>query len=105
MGRRDAPAALAHLPLHAAVRRSKYRNQFWFYAEWLFLYYPLPFLLILPLALLALAAWPRPASLAACVFAVGFALNSFGGMKGLRYLVYALPFLFALWGMGLAASW
>ena len=54
----------------------------------------------MPLALLALAAWPRPASLAACVFAAGFVLNSFGGMKGLHYLVYALPFLFALWGMG-----
>jgi hypothetical protein len=96
---------LWHTYRYTPLFDQKYRNRFWFYAEWLFLYYPLPFLLVVPLALLALAAWPRPASLAACVFAVGFALNSFGGMKGMRYLAYALPFLFALWGMGLAASW
>ena len=84
---------------------ARFRNQFWFYARWLFIYYPLPFLLTVPLAILALAAWPRPASLAVCVFTVGFVLNSFGGMKGLRYLAYALPFLFALWGMALAVIW
>ncbi len=96
---------LWHTYRYTPLFEARFRNQFWFYAEWLFLYYPLPFLLTLPLALLALAAWPRPASLAACVFTAGFVLNSFGGMKGLRYLIYALPFLFALWGMGLAALW
>jgi hypothetical protein len=57
------------------------------------------------LALAALAARPAPASLALAVFATGFLLNSFGGPKSLRYLAYAQPFLFALWGIGLAWLW
>ena len=90
---------------YAPLFEQKDQGRFWFYAWWLLLYYPLPWLLTVPLALLALAAWPRPASLAACVFGVGFALSSFGGAKGLHYLAYALPHLFALWGMGLVALW
>ena len=90
---------------YAPLFEQKDQGRFWFYAWWLLLYYPLPWLLTVPLALFALAAWPRPASLAACVFGVGFALSSFGGAKGLHYLAYALPYLFALWGMGLVALW
>ena len=90
---------------YAPLFEQKDQGRFWFYAWWLLLYYPLPWLLTVPLARFALAAWPRPASLAACVFGVGFALSSFGGAKGLHYLAYALPHLFALWGMGLVALW
>jgi hypothetical protein len=48
---------------------------------------------------------PRAASFALTVFALAFLLNSIAAAKSLRYLVYAQPFLFAVWGIGLAALW
>jgi hypothetical protein len=81
------------------------QNEFWFYHAWFSLLYPSLWPLTGVLMLAALAASPRPASLALAVFAVGFLLNSFGASKALRYIAYAQPFLFALWGMGLAALW
>ena len=81
------------------------KNRFWYYFAWYLLDYPVLWLLTVPLAAAALAVWPRPASLASCVFAVGFVLNSFGGQKALNYIAYAQPFLFALWATGLAALW
>jgi hypothetical protein len=81
------------------------RNEFWFYHGWFSLLYPSLWPLTGVLALAALAASPRPAAMALAVFAVGFLLNSFGASKALRYIAYAQPFLFALWGMGLAALW
>jgi hypothetical protein len=78
-------------------------DRFWFYHFWYMLFYPTLWPLTGLLALVALAAWPRPASLALVVFATTFLLGSFAGSKTLRYVAYAQPFLFALWGMGLAA--
>ena len=80
-------------------------DQFWYYHFWLDLFYPSLWPATGLLALLALVAAPRPAGLALVVFATAFLLNSFAGPKNLRYLAYAYPFLFALWGIGLAALW
>lgn len=79
------------------------KDAFWYYHGWYSLMYPSLWPLTGILALLALAAAPRPASLALCVFAIGFLLNSFAAAKSMRYIAYAQPFLWALWGMGLAA--
>lgn len=78
-------------------------DQFWFYHAWYTLLYPTLWTLSGPLAILALIRWPRLAGFLVVVFATGFLLNSFAANKNLRYLAYAQPFLFALWGLGLAA--
>ena len=80
-------------------------DRFWFYHAWLNLYYPTLWPAVGLLSIVALRAAPRPAGLALIVFAVSFLLNSFAGPKSLRYLAYGFPFLFALWGIGLAALW
>jgi hypothetical protein len=79
-------------------------DRFWFYHSWYVLYYPTLWTLVGVLTVLALIERTRPASFALAVFAVGFLLNSFAGPKSLRYIFYAQPFLFLLWGMGLAAA-
>jgi hypothetical protein len=81
------------------------RNHFWFYHQWLNLYYP-TFWPLFPLAALAaLASCPRPALLCLCVFSVAFVLLSFGAMKSLVYASFALPFLFVIWGLAFAHVW
>ena len=80
-------------------------NDFWFYHLFNLLYYPSLWPLIGLLALVALNACPRPALLALLIYAVGFCLNSFAGPKNLRYVAYAQPFLFMLFGLGLASLW
>jgi Dolichyl-phosphate-mannose-protein mannosyltransferase len=81
------------------------RDHFWFYHQWLNLYYPTLWPLFPLAALAALASRSRPALFCLCVFVVAFVLLSFGGMKGLLYLTFVLPFLFALWGMAFAYVW
>lgn len=80
-------------------------DRFWFYHAWLSLFYPSLWPLTGLLGLLAVAVRPGPGLLALVVFAVSFLLNSFAGGKSLRYLAYAYPFLFALWGIGVAELW
>lgn len=81
------------------------RDEPWYYHALFSLLYPTLWPLAGVLSLAALVARPAPASLALAVFAVGFLLNSLGGPKNLRYVAYAQPFLFALWGIGLASLW
>ena len=38
------------------------------------------------------------------IFTVCFLVHSFGGMKALRYLSYAMPFLFVMWALGLRSA-
>jgi hypothetical protein len=80
-------------------------EQFWYYHGWYDLLYPSLWPATAVLALLAVVARPAPASMALLVFAIGFLLNSFAAAKNLRYIAYAQPFLFILWGIGLAALW
>jgi hypothetical protein len=81
------------------------RGDFWYYHLWYSLYYPSLWPAVGLLALAGLVAWPRPGLLALVVFATAFLLNSLAGPKNLRYIAYAQPFLFALWGLGIAALW
>jgi 4-amino-4-deoxy-L-arabinose transferase-like glycosyltransferase len=81
------------------------RNQFWFYHQWLNLYYPTLWPLFPIAALAALAHRARPALFCLCVFVAGFLLLSFGGQKALLYPSMVFPFLYALWGMAFACVW
>lgn len=83
----------------------RYSDQFWFYHNWYNLLYPSLWPITGFLALFAVAVAPGPASMAVLVFVVGFLLNSFAAAKSLRYIAYAQPFLFAIWGIALAALW
>ncbi len=78
-------------------------DQFWFYHFWYVLYYPTLWTLTAPLALLAIVRAPLLGGMATVVFAVSFLLNSFAGSKSLRYIAYAQPLLFVIWGLALAA--
>lgn len=85
------------------VFNAETRDAFWFYHFWYVLLYPT---LWPATGLLALLAWIRSpwlGSLATVVFAIAFLLNSFAGPKSLRYIAYAQPLLFVIWGIGLAA--
>jgi Dolichyl-phosphate-mannose-protein mannosyltransferase len=100
-------------PLNELLRRYRWtplfdaatRNQFWYYHQWLNLYYPTLWPLFPITALAALAHRARPALFCLCVFVVAFLLLSFGGSKSLLYASFALPFLFVLWGMAFAYVW
>ena len=72
-----------------------YFNEFFFTMPILWLFLPLA-------AVIALAHWPRPAFFCIVMTAVPLILQSLGGMKSSRYVFYALPFMFALWGMATA---
>jgi hypothetical protein len=64
-----------------------------------------PLWTLFPLAsLLALAGRPRAALLAVCIFSVAFVTHSLLPWKAERYLFYALPFFFAIWGIAVGAS-
>jgi hypothetical protein len=77
-------------------------DRFYFYHVWSLLFYPTLWPLTGILSLVALVHRPQPAWLAMTVFVVAFLLASFAAAKATRYLIYAYPFLFALWGIGLA---
>lgn len=83
----------------------KSEDRFWYYHAFYSLFYPSLWPLTGILGLAAIVAWPRPALFALVTFAVSFLLNSMAASKSLRYIVYAQPLLFMVWGMGLAALW
>lgn len=85
-------------PPHAAELRDYvgfYHNQFerWYGILW----WLTPFLA-------AIAFWTRPNLTSYClaIFGSCFLVHSFGGMKSLRYLSYASPFLFSIWAISAA---
>jgi len=87
----------------AQLFNQQYADIFWFYHAWYVLFYPTLWTLIGLLTILALIYRTKPASFALAIFGVGFILNSLAGPKSLRYILYAQPYLFILWGIGLAA--
>lgn len=87
-------------PGHAAALRDYYG----FYFNQLKTAYGLLWLasfLLVPLGL-----WTNAALTLYCgaIFATCFLAHSFGGMKSLRYLSYAMPFLFVMWALGLRSA-
>ncbi len=80
-------------------------DEFWYYHQIYVLFYPTLWPATGILALVAVARFPSVASFTLLIFSVGFILNSFAASKSMRYIAYAQPFLFAIWGMGLAALW
>jgi 4-amino-4-deoxy-L-arabinose transferase-like glycosyltransferase len=82
----------------------EHRNELWFYHLFFLQRYPAIWPFFPFLALIALAEKPRPALFCFCVFTVIFVLASFGGMKDQRYLLFAMPFFYALCGMALAPT-
>jgi hypothetical protein len=87
-------------PPHAA----EHQNELWFYHLLLLERYPAIWPFFPFIALIALANKPRPALFCFCLFTVIFVLESFGGMKDQRYLLFAMPFFYALCSMALAST-
>ena len=79
------------------------QEEFWFYHLRYMIFYPTLWTLTGIIGLAAVAYFPRPGWFLLVTFAISFVLTSFGGPKGMRYLAYAQPYLFGLWGLGLAA--
>lgn len=79
------------------------QNEFWFYHVSLLQSYPVLWGLFPFIALVAVAARPRPALFCCIVFVTATVLLSLGGMKTKRYLFFVLPLLFVLWGIALAS--
>lgn len=77
-------------------------EEFWFYHGWHILYYSTLWALSGVIAVCALIERPKLAGFALTIFVVGFLFISFAAAKNLRYLFFAQPFLFVLWGIGLA---
>lgn len=49
--------------------------------------------------LIAVIARPKPAIFCICIFVVALVVQSFGGMRSERFLFYAMPFFFIIWGI------
>lgn len=77
------------------------KNQVHFYHIWLLNAYPLLWPATGFLTIAALAFRPRAAGLCLAVFGTTLVLASVAGHKADRYIYFALPFLVALWGIGL----
>ena len=101
----DKAGALLERYLETPLTVIHHQGQIWFYHLHLVERYPTLWPVFPFLALIAVAARPRPSIFALCMFAVAFALVSFGGQKSLRYLFFALPFLFVVWAIALTGLW
>jgi hypothetical protein len=78
------------------------RNNYLYYFLEFFFSMPLLWLFLPLAAVLAIARWPRPALFCLVMTIIPVVLQSLGGMKSSRYVFYAFPFWFALWGMAVA---
>ncbi|HNP35119.1 MAG TPA: hypothetical protein PKK10_04645 [Woeseiaceae bacterium] len=57
-----------------------------------------------PLAIVvALLSRPAPAFFCTCIFITAFVIQSFGGMRSERFMFYALPWFFIIWGIAASA--
>ncbi len=86
----------------AEAFNARFRDAIWFYHAWYQLYYPGLWSLTPLLAALALVRAPSLALFTICTFTVPFVLASLAAPKATRYLAFAQPFLFTLWGLALA---
>jgi 4-amino-4-deoxy-L-arabinose transferase-like glycosyltransferase len=86
-----------------ALQFIDHQSEFWFYHLLMLTRYPTLWTIFPFLVFIALSTNPRPTFFCLCVFLSVFVLLSFAGMKSQRFLVFALPFLFVIWGIALAS--
>ncbi|MFQ5467844.1 MAG: hypothetical protein ACE5DS_06875 [Kiloniellaceae bacterium] len=79
------------------------QNNILFYNDYFMERYPLFWALFPVAALVAVRRDRKFGIFCGSVFIAAFVLQSFGGMKGGRYIYYVIPFFFAVWAMGLNA--
>ena len=101
--RSGLPGAAWELYRHADLWAMDQKNNFTYYFWQLQGTYPTVWTLFPVVLLLALVRVRRAAALCAVVFGTAFVVLSFGGMKGGRYLSFAMPMFFALTGFAVAA--
>jgi hypothetical protein len=87
------------------VFQAENRDDFWYYHGFLVVYYPSLWPLVALAVVVGLAYRPGPIAFCTSIVATAFILHSFAGPKAMRYLVYAQPFLFVIWGVALAEVW
>jgi hypothetical protein len=90
---------------HAPGWALSLQNQAHFYHIYLLGQFPLFWSATAILGIAAIAFRPRAAAFCLMIFGTTLLLESLGGHKAYRYLYFALPFLFALWGLGVHAIW
>jgi 4-amino-4-deoxy-L-arabinose transferase-like glycosyltransferase len=101
--RSGLPGAAWELYRHADLWAMDQRDNFTYYFWQLQGTYPTIWTIFPVVLLLALVKARRAAALCAVVFGIAFVVLSFGGMKGGRYLSFAMPMFFALTGFAVAA--
>ena len=74
-----------------------------FYYYWLLNEYPTLWSLFPIAVIIALVKYPRPAFFSSCIFITAFILHSIAGFKAYRYFGYAMPYLFIIFSLALAA--
>ncbi|WP_138470285.1 hypothetical protein [Poseidonocella sp. HB161398] len=80
------------------------RDNVMFYVTWALDSYPSLVAAFPVLLVLALRDSPRFSFFAACLFLASFLLLSLGGMKADRYIMFAIPFFFAVAATGMVAG-
>lgn len=100
--RAGVPGAAWDIYRHADLWAKEEANNFTYYFWQLQATYPTIWTIFPVVLVLALVKAPRAAALCAIVFGVAFVVLSFGGMKGGRYLSFAMPMFFALTGFAVA---
>ncbi|MEO1470479.1 MAG: hypothetical protein AAFV86_15635 [Pseudomonadota bacterium] len=78
-------------------------NDVTFYNRYMRDTYPTFWSLFPVAALIALAHRPRLASFCLAIFVTSIVLQSFGGLKNVRYIYISMPFFFVTWGIAAAA--
>jgi len=91
--------------LETPLTVSHHRGEVWFYHLHLIERYPTLWPIFPFLAVIAVAARPKPSLFAICVFGMAFAIFSFAGHKSWHLLSFVLPFLFVVWAIALASLW
>jgi len=89
---------------HVSLWNIGNRDQWLYYQNLFDSQYPVLLALLPVAALFALARRPVPALFCICIFGTAVLLHSFAGMKAARYIHFAVPFFFALWGIALAEA-
>lgn len=94
---------LVDIYTNAALWTSGQKGIFWFY-HWLFVNnYPLLWSLAPVAMVVALVARPRPSAFCISIFLTSVLILSFGGSKGIRFVYFAIPFYFVIFGIAVQA--